>query len=204
VAGVAALVLSVNPDLTAMEVRQVLQQTADKIVDPNPDPQFGFRKGTYEAGGRCDWFGYGKVNAFKATQAAMQRKVPAIAPSRQIQLSNAASFTIPDNNPQGITSPIQVAETGSVRTIQINLELEHSFLGDLEISLIAPSKRTILLQARTLGRRTTWQATYSPQSNPALSRCVGQSAQGAWQLKVVDAALGDTGTLKNWQLTLGL
>ncbi|MBM0743808.1 S8 family serine peptidase [Phormidium sp. CLA17] len=204
VAGVAALVLSANPDLTAMEVKQVLQQTADKIVDPNPDPQFGFRKGTYEVGGRCDWFGYGKVNAFKATQAAVQRRVLAIAPSRQIQLSNSTSLVIPDNNPQGIISPIQVTETSSVRTIQINLELQHSFLGDLEVSLIAPSKQTVLLQARTLGCRTTWQATYSPQSTPALSRCVGQSAQGTWQLKVVDAALGDTGTLKNWQLTLGL
>ncbi|MEX0270028.1 S8 family serine peptidase [Leptolyngbyaceae cyanobacterium UHCC 1019] len=204
VAGVAALVLSANPDLTAMEVRQVLQQTADKIVDPNPDPQFGLRKGTYEIGGRCDWFGYGKVNAFKATQAALQRKVPAIAPSRQIQRTNPASSAIPDNNPQGIISSIQVTETGSVRTIQVNLELEHSFLGDLEISLIAPSQRTALLQARTLGRRTVWQATYTPQSTPALARLVGQSAQGNWQLKVVDAALGDIGTLKNWQLTLGL
>jgi subtilisin family serine protease len=204
VAGVAALILSANPDLTAAEVRQVLQQTADKIVDPNPDPQFGFRKGTYEVGGRCDWFGYGKVNAFKATQAAVQRRVPAIAASRQLQFSNLTRLAIPDNNPQGAISSIQVAETGSVRTIQVNLELEHSFLGDLEISLIAPSKRTVLLQARTLGRRTTWQATYSSQTTPSLSRCVGQSAQGTWQLKIVDAAIGDTGTLKNWQLTLGL
>ena len=36
VAGVAALVLSANPDLTAAEVKQLLQQTADKIVDSKP------------------------------------------------------------------------------------------------------------------------------------------------------------------------
>ena len=46
VAGVAALVLSANPDLTAQEVRRILQQTADKIVDPDPDPQLAFRLGT--------------------------------------------------------------------------------------------------------------------------------------------------------------
>ncbi|OCQ92018.1 peptidase S8 [Oscillatoriales cyanobacterium USR001] len=72
VAGVAALILSANPNLTAREVRTILEQTADKIVDTDPDPQFGTRMGTYSSSGRCDWFGYGKVNAFKAVQAAVK------------------------------------------------------------------------------------------------------------------------------------
>ncbi|MGL5060618.1 MAG: S8 family serine peptidase, partial [Microcoleus sp.] len=74
VAGVAALVLSANPRLTAREVRGILEQTADKIVDSDPDPQFGNRLGTYDASNqRSDWFGYGKVNAFKAIQAAVRK-----------------------------------------------------------------------------------------------------------------------------------
>lgn len=204
VAGVAALVLSANPDLTATEVRQVLQQTTDKIVDPNPDPQFGFRKGTYEAGGRCDWFGYGKVNAFKAVQAAVQRRVPAIAASRQLQLQNTDSLPIPDNNPTGAISSIQVSEAVTVRSIQVVVELEHSFLGDVEVSLISPSNQTLLLQGRTLGRRTSFKGTYSLQTTPLLARVIGRSAQGRWQLRVTDNAIGDTGTLKGWQLMLGV
>ncbi|MFM7372717.1 MAG: S8 family serine peptidase, partial [Sphaerospermopsis kisseleviana] len=39
VAGIAALILSVNPDLTAQQVNRILQETTDKIVDPEPDPQ---------------------------------------------------------------------------------------------------------------------------------------------------------------------
>lgn len=204
VAGVAALVLSANPELTAAEVRQVLQQTADKIVDSNPDPQLGFKKGTYENGGHSEWFGYGKVNAFKAVQAAVQRRVPAIAATRQIQQQNPNRLTIPDNNSTGVASLIQVAETGSLRTIQAIVELEHSFLGDLEISLIAPNNQTFLLQGRTLGRRTSHRGTYSPQNAPLLTRLVGQPVQGRWQLKVTDNAVGDTGTLKSWELTLGV
>ncbi|HLO49395.1 MAG TPA: S8 family serine peptidase [Kamptonema sp.] len=73
VAGVAALVLSANPNLTAQEVRTILQQTTDKIVDSDPDPQFGTYMGAYNTSGRCDWFGYGKVNAFKAVQAAVKK-----------------------------------------------------------------------------------------------------------------------------------
>jgi subtilisin family serine protease len=45
VAGVAGLILSANPRLTAPEVRGILEQTADKIVDPDPDPQLGNRMG---------------------------------------------------------------------------------------------------------------------------------------------------------------
>jgi subtilisin family serine protease len=205
VAGVAALVLSANPDLTAAEVRQLLQQTADKIVDPNPDPQFGFRKGTYEASGRCDWFGYGKVNAAKAVQAAVQQQaMAAISSSRQIQQQNTTSVAIPDNNPQGLTSTIQIAETGTVRSIQIAVAIDHTFLGDLQISLISPANQTVLLQSRNLGRSTRLQSTYTLQTTPLLRRFLNQPAQGRWQLRVVDAAESDTGTLNSWTLTLGV
>lgn len=71
-AGVAALVLSANPKLTASQVKEILQATADKIVDPNPDPVLGLKKGSYD-NGHSEWFGYGKINAFKAVQEAKRR-----------------------------------------------------------------------------------------------------------------------------------
>lgn len=205
VAGVAALVLSANPDLTAAEVKQILQQTADKIVDPNPDPQFGFRKGTYEAGGRCDWFGYGKVNAFRAVQAAVQRqKLAIIGASRQIRQQVAANLAIPDADPQGASSTIQINEPGTVRDIQVTVAIDHPFMGDLSISLVTPNGQTLLLQGRTLGRRSGLQTTYTLQTTPILRRVLGQAAQGRWQLRLVDQAVGDTGSLQSWQLSLGV
>ena len=71
VAGVAGLILSANPDLTAKEVRQILQDTADKIEDTNPDPMLGHKKGTYNHDGHSDWFGYGKINASSALAASV-------------------------------------------------------------------------------------------------------------------------------------
>lgn len=205
VAGVAALVLSANPDLTAAEVKQILQQTADKIVDLDPDPQFGFRKGTYEAGGRSDWFGYGKVNAVKAVQAAGQPRSGAVlAASRQIQQQNTTSVAIPDYNPQGAISSVQIAEPATVRDIQVSVVIEHPFMGDLEIRLISPAGQTILLQSRTLGRRQGLQATYNLQTTPLLKRVLNQPAPGQWRLQVIDFAREDTGTLKSWQLVLSV
>ncbi|MEP0799353.1 S8 family serine peptidase [Funiculus sociatus] len=204
VAGVAALVLSANPDLTAQEVRRILQQTADKIVDPGPDPQLAFRLGTYDVNGYSQWFGYGKVNAFKAVQAAKEQRVQQSKPSQVLNGRNNNSLAIPDDNPQGITSPIQVPQTGSVRDIQIGVNIEHSFLGDIEVSLIPPTGQTVLLQGRTLGSATQLQGTYTLQNTPALKQLLASPAAGVWHLLVVDYAQLDTGTVKSWELTLGI
>ncbi len=64
VAGIAALVLSVNPKLTAPEVRDVLQSTADKVDS---------RGGRYDARGWSPYYGYGRANAARAVQEAKRR-----------------------------------------------------------------------------------------------------------------------------------
>ncbi|WP_434041089.1 MULTISPECIES: S8 family serine peptidase [Sorangium] len=69
VAGVCALMISANPDLTATQVRQILCQTADKdlVIDSETEVR---RPGHFDARGFSLWFGHGKVNATKAVAAA--------------------------------------------------------------------------------------------------------------------------------------
>lgn len=205
VAGVAALVISANPELTAQEVKRILQETADKIVDRDADPQLGMRLGTYDTNGHSQWFGYGKVNAFNAVQAA-QQKTPQTPQSgiRRISERNDNRVTIPDDNPQGVTSTIQVNEAAAVREIQVTVDIQHDFLGDIEVSLKAPNNQVVLLQNRTLGSLTQLQKTYSVETTPALKPFLNKSAVGVWQLQVIDYAPMDTGMLKSWELTVGL
>ncbi|MBD2328606.1 S8 family serine peptidase [Alkalinema sp. FACHB-956] len=204
VAGVAALVLSANPDLTAREVRQILEQTADKIVDPEPDPQFGFRKGTYEASGRSDWFGYGKVNAAKAVQMAVKKRAVPLTAPRSVQAQNNTAQTIPDGDPQGVLSTVQINDTGTVQDISVTIDIDHGYLGDLEIRLVAPSGQSVLLQGRTLGIKTKLQTLYNLQNTPALRLLLGEASQGRWQVQVIDSVPTDSGTLNWWQLKLGI
>ena len=58
VAGVAALLLSINPNLTPQQVFNILTSSADKVG------------GYAYTNGRCNQMGYGRVNAFAAVQAA--------------------------------------------------------------------------------------------------------------------------------------
>lgn len=63
VAGVCALILTANPDLTAREVKEILQSTADKIGAPSE----------YN-GGHSPKYGYGRVNADRAVAEALRRR----------------------------------------------------------------------------------------------------------------------------------
>ena len=58
VSGIAALMLSVNPDLTPAEVRDILQETAEDLGKP----------------GRDRYYGYGRVNAKRAVAEALSRR----------------------------------------------------------------------------------------------------------------------------------
>ncbi|MGL5082980.1 MAG: S8 family serine peptidase [Microcoleaceae cyanobacterium] len=204
VAGVAALVLSVNPNLTAQEVRRLLEQTADKIVDPDPDPQLGIRLGTYDSKGHSQWFGYGKVNAYEAVKLAQSQLASQQQVTRRVEQTNRQPISIPDNNPKGMASPIAIAETSTVQDIQVMVDLEHEYLGDVEVHLVEPQGRRVLLQGRTLGRQTQLKQTYTMQNAPALKQLLNLSAKGNWQLNVVDQAPYHTGQLKQWTLNIGL
>ena len=77
VAGVAALILAANPELTAQQVRLVLQRSAEKIrADQNPwEQRYGIDLETefeYDEHGFSKGFGYGRVNAGQAVAIALQ------------------------------------------------------------------------------------------------------------------------------------
>ncbi|HFA49727.1 MAG TPA: peptidase S8 [Bacteroidetes bacterium] len=61
VAGVAALMLAANPELTWQQVKEVMKNSCDRI-----DEQFG----NYDSNGHSPFYGHGRINALKAVQNA--------------------------------------------------------------------------------------------------------------------------------------
>jgi subtilisin family serine protease len=80
VTGIVALMLSVNPNLTADQVRQILTATADQDLDPSldlrADPNVQGLSGSFD-NGRSLFFGAGKVNALRAVERARALLGPA-------------------------------------------------------------------------------------------------------------------------------
>lgn len=204
VAGVAGLVLSANPELTAREVKQILQQTADKIIDVTADPQLDTRYGTYDNQGHSQWFGFGRVNAAKAVAEAKRRLWQDRRYTQTVKLSNESPADIPDDDANGVTRALQFRASGSVQDLSIRVKVEHAYLGDIMLHLQIPTGEELLLQGRTLGNRQALETTYSLNNAPMLIRAIGIDGAGRWSLRVSDRAPGHTGQLIGWWLTLAL
>ncbi|MEM1254130.1 MAG: S8 family serine peptidase [Cyanobacteria bacterium P01_H01_bin.21] len=203
VAGVVGLMLSANPDLEASEVKQILQDTADKIEDSSPDPQLGLAYGRYDNRGHSLWFGYGKVNAYKAVKASQERYLATRRLSKTIEQTSAVTLDIPADRTAMQQAGITLNQRGQLQDIQVYIEIRHGFLGDLSISVIAPQGKTVLLQGRTLGRQTHLRKTYTLENTPALSLLMNHGIHGRWQLKIIDHSETHQGQLLQWSLKLG-
>lgn len=204
VAGVVGLMLSANPDLDGGEVKQILQDTADKIEDKTPDPQLGLTHGTYDSRGHSRWFGYGKVNAYKAVKAARDRYLATRRLSQTIEQTSAVTLTLPADKLSMQQAGIMINQHGQLQDIQVYVEIRHGFLGDLSISVMSPQGKSVLLQGRTLGRQTQLRKTYTFENTPALSLLMHHKIHGRWQLKIMDHSETHQGQLSQWLLKLGI
>lgn len=201
VAGVAALVLSANPQLTARDVRAVLEQTADKIEDPSTDPQLGHAYGTYDESGHSRWFGYGKVNAFRAVQRALELRGGGDGASEYSYTSRPA-LAIPDNDAKGVSDALVVEETGLLSAIEVDVNIPHSYIGDLVVTLLGPSGAYAILHNRAGGGADNLSRTYTLENTSSLGVFVKQPIKGSWRLEVMDRARADIGQLAEWSLRL--
>ena len=201
-AGVGALILSANPNLTAKEARVILESTTDKITDDSVDPQLGNAFGNYNDEGHSLWFGYGKVNAFKAVKAAVEGLGEPDPDTDSIVVRVQPDLEIPDNNAEGLESIISIEPSGLLASIAVSLRLTHTYIGDLVVSLESPSGNTILLHNRTGGSGNDIIQTYNLDSTPALAQLIRENIRGDWRLKVQDLARLDVGTLNEWGLVL--
>lgn len=197
VAGLCGLILSVNPDLSAEEVKQILKITAHQIDTSNGD---------YDANGHSRIFGYGRVDAHAALLEARSRLAPEPS-ARLVQFDRQTNLDIPDNNPGGVSDSILVTEMSTVLSLKVDVVISHSYRGDLKLQLIGPDDTSVTLFGRTHPMRDSRDnliTSFTQEDVPALSNLVGKNAQGNWTLRVSDLAQIDTGELESWSLTLGL
>jgi subtilisin-like proprotein convertase family protein/subtilisin family serine protease len=220
VAGIAALVISANPDLTAIEVAALLKQTASKDLsfegypptppasfDPDPvwdvSPIAPFDQGEFTETGDADgswspWFGSGRVDAFAAVREALRRKDT--IPQQTMSQASAPALKIPDNQEAGISDTIRFAEAVTLTSLKVEVDITHTYIGDLRVSLTAPSGKNVELHNRNGGNADDLKRTYDLSTTPGLGILVGDLSRGEWKLLVQDLARLDRGTLNRWAL----
>ena len=223
VAGVAALVISANPILTAKEVISILNQTASKDLnleaypktlprDFDPDtswdvsPVAPFDDGSFvdadlQDGTWSPWFGHGNVNALEAVREALSRINSDYDETVFSEISEPV-LSIPDNDTEGVFDIISCAVGGSLKSISVSIDIIHTYIGDLIITLTAPSGKEVILQSRNGGSTKNLLKTFTFSNTATLLLLVGENMKGDWKLAVKDAANVDIGTLNNWSLEI--
>ena len=111
-----------------------------------------------------------------------------------------ADLLIPDYQPLGITSPLEIRQQGNIKKITVNVDIIHTYIGDLRVELEAPSGQVAMLHNQTGGSQRDLQAIYS--SDDSLSMLIGESIQGTWKLHVKDLLRRDTGRLNQWKFEI--
>lgn len=114
------------------------------------------------------------------------------------------------------TIPINVPDSFTISDLNISLSIDHTYVSDLRIRLIAPDGTSVQLVNRRGGSSdnvrltlddeatanvssaSTLSGTYRPER--LLSAFDGKNSAGSWKLEIVDVARVDTGTFNNVQL----
>lgn len=121
----------------------------------------------------------------------------------QVTLGEATpALQIPDNDPAGVSSAIDIAQSGTAQEIGVSIDLTHTFVGDLRVELVAPLGRRAMLHDRLGGSRDNLITTYDSASIPSLATLLGGPIKGSWVLRVTDLAGQDVGKLNRWSLEL--
>jgi subtilisin-like proprotein convertase family protein/subtilisin family serine protease len=222
VAGIAALVISANPDLSAREVVSILKETASKDLDfdgyPRTEPAAynldtswdvspipPFDRGEFVDVGDQDgtwspWFGHGRIDAAKAVAEALRRRGE--AGQKAFKRASSPNLEIPDNDVEGVRDSVTFSEVANLTSVKVAVDISHTFIGDLRLTLIAPSGKFVVIHDRNGGGSNDIRATFDLKTTPSLGSLYGQLIQGDWTLLVQDLAAQDEGLLNHWELEM--
>ncbi|MYR62532.1 S8 family serine peptidase, partial [Streptomyces sp. SID625] len=168
VAGAAALLLAAHPTWSPAQVRDqlVADATSGKVTDPRS----------------------GSPNKLLYTGTGTT------TPPTGTKFENTDDYTIRDNST--VESPLAVTGVSgnAPAALSVNVDIRHTFRGDLKVELVAPNGSAYLLKNfNSNDSADNVQATYTVDASAA-------PANGTWKLRVTDNWANDTGYINAWSL----
>jgi subtilisin-like proprotein convertase family protein len=144
------------------------------------------------------------LSAIGAPGTKIPFTVGPVASGRRVQVDASPALAIPDDDAQGITHSLHVTEGGRLSALEVALDITHSYIGDLEVSLSAVDGTTAVLHQRAGGSADNLIRTYGWADTPSLQAFAGKVVTGEWKLSVRDVAGRDVGKLNRWGIALFL
>ncbi|QEV16387.1 S8 family peptidase [Streptomyces alboniger] len=166
VAGAAALVLAANPSWSPAQVRDKL------VADATPN----------------------KVTDARTGSPNKLLHVGTTPPPSGPKFENTADYQIQDK--ATVNSPVTVSGVSgnAPAALAVNVDIRHTYRGDLRVELIAPDGSAYLLKDYNGNDdANNVQGTYTVNAS-------SEVANGTWNLRVTDNATADTGYINAWSL----
>jgi hypothetical protein len=113
---------------------------------------------------------------------------------------NTTGASIPDNSATGASVSINVPDTFAFKTLNVSVDIEHTWRGDLKVELVKNGTSVATLHDNAGGSADNLTQTYTL----APSAIGGDAGKANWTLKVTDTAAQDTGRIKTFKLVFGL
>lgn len=123
-------------------------------------------------------------------------------PQGPLTLEEAPGIQIPDDDPAGIQRSLSSSSPGTVGSVEVSVDINHTWIGDLKISIQSPDGTAVILHDEAGNSADDIVKTYTASSTSALDNFAGQSISGDWQLHVSDNAGQDVGKLNSWKLVI--
>jgi subtilisin-like proprotein convertase family protein len=117
---------------------------------------------------------------------------------RPLTFTRSLNLAIPDNNTVGITDATSVSGSGTVSNATVTVNITHTFIGDLTVTLIAPDGTRHALHSQSGSGTDNINQSYDVSTALA-----GKAIAGSWKLEVRDLASADLGTLNSWGMSFG-
>jgi hypothetical protein len=107
---------------------------------------------------------------------------------------------IPDNSATGVTSAVSVTSPAlHIQTVKVDVDITHTFRGDLVIQVIAPNGQVATLSNRAGGSADNFVATGMDITSLFSAASL---TTGTWRLFVRDLAAADVGTINKFRITV--
>jgi len=189
VAGIVALVLEANPNLTYRDVQAILINST--TVNDHADGDWTSNGAGFMVNHK---YGFGLINA---NQAVTQAQSYALLPQeKNITVpKTSVGLAIPDFS--RVSTAIEVSQSLTMEHVEITVWIQHASRGDLDIRVTSPTGTVSVLaepHSDTAANFDGWTFT--------TIRSWGESSEGRWTLTVEDKKQGKTGIINFWQVII--
>jgi hypothetical protein len=111
--------------------------------------------------------------------------------------AGTGNVSIPDNNPTGASSTATVTDAFTAKSLAVEVDVTHTWRGDLVVTLLRDGSVVKVLADRTGGSAHDIKETFTLTA----AELGSSNPRGTWALQVVDTAAQDTGTINSVKFT---